>query len=40
MEEVPIGDPIEENTQNVLEAVQAVLAIRDNIYVKAANNIR
>ena len=40
MEEVPIEGPKEKNPDSVLEATQAVLAIRDNTSVKAALSIK
>ena len=40
MQEVPIEGQIENNATSVLEATQAVLAIWDNIHVKAVLNIK
>ena len=40
MQEVPIEGQIENNADSVLEATQAVLAIWDNVHVKAAPNIK
>ena len=40
MEEVPVEGPKEINPDSVLEATQAVLAIRDNTSVKAALSIK
>ena len=37
MEEVPIEGPKEKNQDSVLEATQAVLAIRDNTSVKSSS---